>query len=968
MKKLFAYVAIAVIMTVGCVQKEIIEEPEVTSEDPQMEEPSLEEPATYTFSLTATAGDEETKTSYANDKIFSWSAGDQISVLFHNGEVNKFFTLTTSDSGASATFSGEIETGYEISSSNGEKIALFPAGDHYYDRTKAKYDSKNYPKRGPFFNIPTLTDFTKSHISANLPMAALGDGENNFAFKHISGSYKIVFTNIDPSVTKVKLHVKNQLGRALSGDLRLEDGGSHLYCWWWTSASEGSLAQTVSYVVDVIDNKATFYIPYAHGDDEGFKPTFTLTNAANGNTLKKLSAKAAFSGDLAPSYNRMVVIEIPASGTGTAPAWRSNHGINWDMVEAVAEGRSDSPYNGINLIKATADATNLYLFLDMKSSSSYLLDNASYNYANYCVLYAGDGTSSGTKPWMWSTYYQTTREGWLKTANSIAYTVGSGAIVDYIATVSGDHCYYEITYPRTGNTPLLGTTAYVGFTFDKRYRIGETVYEDPSLGTTCTGFAPDTEDTPRPDMLRVSLPTYSAPATASSPINLTFKEATGEVANPERGMMSYSKFTFSGGSIPAVHSIPVNYSGESLAFLLFYLTDYMNKDLDQDALDLISTEFDKVRLVNKKAIVRFAYEESGVAGDQHEATPTQVLKHMDQVADILSANADILYLVQAGWLGRYGEWYYKTNNNGESRAGYTDYYLYTVDGSTVTDLNSNHKNLLDKMLLKVPSPIQIGLRTPFYKRYYLSPTNIGSWTEISSWAVSPGANERLALFNDGLRGSDSDVGTFNSQADREMWYSQGNWLACGGEFSYKSEESFAALSDDLKDCTQAIAEMRSQHFSYLHYSVSNRFMVKWIGEGRMEDIKQALGYRLVLNSADFTYSNLQAGSTVNYSLSIQNTGCAPVVYPRPFQLVVIHNDVATTVVSNLMDVRNLAGGADATSLSGAFTLPYSLSAGDKLAIWLPDNAAGLRSNAAYSIRLANSDVTWSGGYNVLYTF
>ena len=64
---------------------------------------------TYTYVLNASMPDEITKTTYAGDKTFAWSTGDQISVLFHKGDDNKFFTLTTAKGGsASAKFEGEI--------------------------------------------------------------------------------------------------------------------------------------------------------------------------------------------------------------------------------------------------------------------------------------------------------------------------------------------------------------------------------------------------------------------------------------------------------------------------------------------------------------------------------------------------------------------------------------------------------------------------------------------------------------------------------------------------------------------------------------------------------------------------------------------------------------------------------------------------------------------------------------------
>lgn len=781
MKKLFAIFAVVGVLLAGCTKEtaapEEVQEPAGEGTEIPDENAGDTTPESYVFTLRAVADADITKTSYSEDKYFSWSAGDQISVLFHKGEDNKFFTLTTTSAGVSVSFSGAIDGGYEIGSSNSEKIALFPAGNHSYDRTRAGYDPGSYPKRGPYFNIPAVTDFTLSHASANLPMAAIGDGDNNFSFKHIAGTFKFAFTGIDPSITKVRLHVKNQVTRALSGDFRLEDGGSHNYVWWWTYAAEDSEAQSVTHIVNVADGRAEFYIPYTHNDADGFQPDLTLTNADNGYILKTLKAKVPFSGDLKPSYNHMVVVEVPASGTGDAP--------------------------------------------------------------------------------------------------------------------------------------VAGLT---------------------------------------------------------SPLELSFTEASGEVPNPERGMMSYSKFNLDAAGPYTVKSIPNDYTGESLAFILFYLTYYMDKDLDANVLDLVRGELAKVRTAGKKAVLRFAYSETYTTGNPQEATPEQILRHVDQLADVFLDYADVIYTVQAGWLGTYGEWYYKTNNHDNSVPAYTDYYKYTVSGSSVTDFNSNHKNLLDRMLLRVPSPINIGLRTAFYKRYYLSPSSISSWTPITEWSATPGANERLAFFNDGIRGSDSDVGTFNSSADRDMWYSQGNWTVCGGEMSYRSADAFAALSDELKNCDLSIAEMRRQHLSYLHYSESNRFMVKWIGEGRMEDLKKMLGYRLVLDDAAFSFTDWNSGSTVNYSISVENKGCAPVVYPRPFKLVLLRGGSSIVLADNLGDIRTVAAGASATEFAGSFTLPQTVVAGDKLAIWLPDNADALRSNAAYSIRFANSDVTWESGYNVIYTF
>lgn len=967
MKKWLVFISLAGLLSAACAKQEMAPK--------ENTEPT---PGTYVFTLKASMDSELTKTSYEGDKTFSWSAGDQISVLFHNGDDNKYFTLTTSGTGASASFSGEITEGYTIGSSFNadEKIAFFPAAAHSYDRTKAGYDPSSNPKRGPYFHIPAFTDFTKTHFSANLPMAAIGDGDNNFSFKHIAGTYKVVFGSIDPSVTKVMLHVENQLAYAISGDFRLEDGGSYNYCWWQTWTSDAT-AKTLSYVVNVdpSTHKATFYVPYCHNDAAGFQPTFTLTNAVNGNMLAKASAKAVFSGDNKPNRDHMVILpEIPASGTGVAPAWRSNHGINWDLVDTVVGGRTSEKYAGINQMKVTSDDTNLYILLDIKAS--YLLDDASYDFANYLHVYIGDGSSTGSSHWSWpDDHYQIDLQGWLKTGNALTFTATSGANVDAIANISGEHCYYEIAYARAEKSALLGTSAVIACLFDKRFQIGEAVHNDPTEGDTPVGYAPASW-TP---MLAITLPTLASSAPAPLPANLTFTEAEGDVTNPERGFYKHFEYHFDSSDPGQVNpSISAYTFDETLALTIFYLEDFVGADeLSSTVLSKVETELAALRSKGKKAIVRFAYTAKHPVAS-YEPTKDQIINHLEQLKAVFTAYDDVVYLFQAGFIGTYGEWYYVNDD-----------FSYSKSGGALVGYQ-NRIDVVDKML-SVTSR-QIAVRTPFYKRGYLYPLAYNTVVPgISSWGTDP--NNRIGYFNDGFRGSSSDIGTFESDQDREQWFGQGEWLVCGGESAYvgtdsngnekldpEEKQAWLDANPTLANPDNSIAAMRQQHWSYMHNAETNILMDYWAGPNpagksvvscgtdRIPDFKKALGYRLVINSADFTGSSLESGATVNYSISIQNKGCARVIYPRPCKLVLIHNGTPTVLKDNLTDVRNLAPGASATVLEGSFTLPQSVYKDDKLAIWLPDNATGLQATPAYSIHLANSDVTWENGYNIIHTF
>lgn len=94
------YMVLAALALVGCAK-----------EAERMDAPALLASRTVTI----TAGfDESTKTSYDQDGKFSWVEGDKIGVLVSNGTETKQLTFVAQASGATATFSGEVEEGYEL--------------------------------------------------------------------------------------------------------------------------------------------------------------------------------------------------------------------------------------------------------------------------------------------------------------------------------------------------------------------------------------------------------------------------------------------------------------------------------------------------------------------------------------------------------------------------------------------------------------------------------------------------------------------------------------------------------------------------------------------------------------------------------------------------------------------------------------------------------------------------------------
>ena len=72
-----------------------------------------------TVTITADIADADTKTSYDADGKFSWTKGDQISVLASD---DNFYTFTATETAATSTFTGQIPEDVTLG-----QYALYPA-------------------------------------------------------------------------------------------------------------------------------------------------------------------------------------------------------------------------------------------------------------------------------------------------------------------------------------------------------------------------------------------------------------------------------------------------------------------------------------------------------------------------------------------------------------------------------------------------------------------------------------------------------------------------------------------------------------------------------------------------------------------------------------------------------------------------------------------------------------------------
>jgi len=465
----------------------------------------IDNKSTYEFTLSAISedtgndkkatGDKITKTSYSGEKVFSWTLGDKISVLFHDaGDNNAFYVLTaTSVDGKNATFKGTIDSGWTIGAADtGDKWALFPAGSHSYTAT------------APILNLPASTDFSASHFSANLPMYAIGedDGAGNdvFAFKHISnvGAYKISFSNLD--VSKVRLDIETSGSYHISGDFQLALDGSKYKINPWTYSFVSEAGKRVSFTENVVSKTATFYVPFKTWENN-FQPTMTLYDVNTGFVIKKVTASAAL-----PYTTGNVVVLKPFSAPGTGSALVSAYGINWEAVTCEAAGSSGDGVDAIQKIKATADADFVYVYMEINNDRLY--SNPSYMYQNRSYLYVGDGSAGSASKWTQD--YQLKLEGWLKYNNTPCFNANTSGILDGNkgnGTIVGNVLYIEMAIKRSGVACLqnaVASNAYIGFMTTDTYNVSGSSTEGSRAEH---GFAPVKNGS----MLEVAIPAYVTP-------------------------------------------------------------------------------------------------------------------------------------------------------------------------------------------------------------------------------------------------------------------------------------------------------------------------------------------------------------------------------------------------------------------------------------------------------------------------
>jgi len=314
-----------------------------------------------------------------------------------------------------------------------------------------------------------------------------------------------------------------------------------------------------------------------------------------------------------------------------------------------------------------------------------------------------------------------------------------------------------------------------------------------------------------------------------------------------------------------------------------------NQDLTEDALNVLQTTFDNIRENKGFVIVRICYDPW--YNGRSNVTPEHewVLKHVKQLAPVLSKNTDVIVALEMGMHGAYGEMHSDTNIT----------YDHVAEA-------------VNLMLRNTPPELKILTRTGNYSAKVLGFDNWGVDFNIDGEKFAEIAKAkgdtmfRVGMFNDGYLGTQYDYGTWGADCKTSICREEGvAWLEKYGiNTPYGGEALTTANGYQVINTPEFLAyEGFRTHTSYLNIQWNNNLIDSWkktpfkqkdfdYDPSRVDSltgfkyINDHLGYRFVLREA-WMSDTVGSDRILRAKVRIQNVGFGNLTWNAPVRLAIL---------------------------------------------------------------------------------
>lgn len=267
---------------------------------------------------------------------------------------------------------------------------------------------------------------------------------------------------------------------------------------------------------------------------------------------------------------------------------------------------------------------------------------------------------------------------------------------------------------------------------------------------------------------------------------------------------------------------------ERLVLVRIDLGAFWSCEIPKEALEAVSHIFKLFHVSQKQMIVRFTYDSQGKGMEREPQSIELIKKHMEQLGKIICRFASDILVLQGIFVGSWGEMHHSK-------------FLAVSDMS----------ELMCCLYHAVSGNCYLAVRTP------------EQWRNITDYKkTEQGLKNRLGLFNDGIFGSATDLGTYREDTrEKELIWQKYfvDSVPNGGE---------VIAGEQLVGYRQAAEEMEYMHLSYLNSSYQQKQLdywkherVKergcWKGLSGYEYIGRHLGSRFVICNVRVSWKSLE---------------------------------------------------------------------------------------------------------------
>lgn len=424
--------------------------------------------------------------------------------------------------------------------------------------------------------------------------------------------------------------------------------------------------------------------------------------------------------------------------------------------------------------------------------------------------------------------------------------------------------------------------------------------------------------------------------TTSGAASATFSSTTADFPNPERGL---SRMATNLAGLSSSWLTSHRDAGYRMVTHRQDLSAYVKTaTLPKSFLDALNAGAELHRKVGTKMAMQFSYDNKGGGP---EPTLSIIKGHIAQLKPFFEANADVIAVVHAGFLGTYGEWAFSK----EPSIG------------SPTPSAAARAAVRDALFAAVPKSIPIAWRNL---------SDLKAWypTPLTSAQAFTGTNQaRSGIHNDCFLSNKDDSGTYWAAGVSDTGRTLSNpfrayhakiseWTTTGGENC--SGGQYTACADALNDG-------RTYHWAYLRDDWGTSYHTGWKSQGCYAEIRRSLGYRFQLDAISHAKS-ASAGGKLNVTVDMRNVGWARIKSDRQLVVTLQNRSTGARITGRAGDMRTLPSQATSSSkVVVAVSIPATAAAGTyDVYLSMPDIGTRTKDKPEFAVRFANADNSSKG--------